>query len=136
MRTATIALAAIALFGAGVPALASPQSSGGMRITANVPEVCNIAADDFVLNESGRVTGTVQEFCNSSTGYQIFASHRPLDISEMATVRYGTQTTALDFSGMSSVAFRSGQRFEFVPVEINAQDLDAPLAVAFTLSPV
>lgn len=131
-----IRLVPVALCGLAAPAIASPIANGGTQIQAYVPEVCDLSADIFVLNENGRLTGLVQEFCNTSTAYQIFATHRPLENGENATVRYGARTTSLDTTGLASVAFRSGQRLENVAVEINAAKLSAPLAVAFTLSTV
>lgn len=132
-----IAIAALAVsFACTTPALAGETAQGSARITATVPEVCDIAAGDFVLNEDGQVSGTVQEFCNSNTGYQILASHRPLAPSEVATVRYGGALRNLDLSGLSLVAFRAGQRIETVNVVIDARQITAPLAVAFTMSAV
>ncbi len=128
------ALTALSL--ASSPALASMNASGGAQITARVPAICDISANNFILTESGLISGSVQEFCNTSTAYQVFASHRPLAMSEIATVRYGARVTSLDDSGLATVAFRYGQRLENVPVEIDAQSLSAPLAVAFTLSAV
>jgi hypothetical protein len=136
MRTAVKTIAISSFCIASTPALAAAGATGGAQITAHVPAVCDISAQDFVLTESGLVSGLVQEFCNTNTGYQVFASHRPLSFSETATVRYGSQITSLDATGLASVAFRSGQRFEYVPVEIDAKDLITPLAVAFTLSAI
>lgn len=129
-------VALTALTVAASPAFASMGATGGARITAHVPAVCDISADTFVLTGSGLISGSVQEFCNTSTAYQVLASHRPLAISEEATVRYGARVTSLDDSGLAAVAFRSGQRLETVQVEIDAQSLSAPLAVAFTLSAI
>ena len=74
-------VAMAALCAVSTPAFAAANASGSARITAVVPAVCDLSADDFVLNESGFVTGSVQEFCNTSSGYQVLASHRPLDVS-------------------------------------------------------
>lgn len=136
MHRIIVRLFAAALCVVATPALASPSAQGGTQITAFVPEVCDLSANSFVLTESGRLTGVVQEFCNTSTAYQVFATHRPLGLDEIATVRYGARTTSLDNSGLATVAFRSGQRLENVPVEIDAQELSAPLAVAFTMSAI
>lgn len=132
-----IAVKIVALTGlslASSAALASMGANSGARMTAQVPAICDISANNFVLDESGLLSGSVQEFCNTSRAYQVFVSHRPLVTSEIATVRYGGRITSLDSSGLAAVAFRRGQRLENVAVEINAQSLSAPLAVAFTLS--
>lgn len=133
MRTVTTIGIAIAAGAIAAPAAAASNASGSFGINAYVPEVCDIAADDFTLDASGTVSGSVQEFCNTSTGFQIVASHRPLTGSEEAAIHYGNSISALDGSGLASLAFRSGQRIETVPVLINAGALDAPLSVAFSL---
>lgn len=118
------------------PAVASSDATGSVGVTAFVPEVCDISADDFSMDATGIVTGSVQEFCNTSTGFQVLASHRPLADSEIAAVQYGANTTLLDGSGLAVVAFRSGQRLATVPVSIDARNISSPLAVAFSLSAV
>lgn len=133
-------LAAVATGLAGLavssPAMAGSSETGSARITATVPEVCNISANQFVLNEAGQVTGSVQEFCNSNNGFAIVATHRPLTPTETAQVQYGNLTRVLDSSGLSQVAMRSGQRIETVNVVIDASAIEAPLAVAFTMSAI
>lgn len=132
---ATLAIA-LGIGSVSTGAMAASHAGGSMKIQAVVPEICKISVNEFVLTEDGRLTGGVQEFCNAATGYQIFASHRPLSATENASVKYGQDTADLNMSGLSAVAFRSGQRIEYVPVEIEATDLEAPLAVAFTMSPI
>lgn len=136
MRQATIIMAIFAGCLASAPSMAAPDAEGAGRIFARVPAVCDISADSFTLDQSGVVTGAVREFCNTSTGYQVLASYRPLDTGENATLKYGANTTTLDMSGTARVAFRTGQRLETVPVRIDATGLSRPLAVAFSLSAV
>ena len=107
-----------------------------MGVTAFVPEVCDLSADDFTFASDGVLTGSVLEFCNSGAGFQVMAMHRPLDSNEQATVRYGSDISLLDGSGYVAVALRSGQRFENVPVSIDARNITRPLSVAFSLSAV
>lgn len=132
MRIATLSFLAVALGLVATPAAAS-TASGSFGIRAYVPEVCDLAADDFTLDEAGSVSGTVQEFCNTSTGFQVVASHRPLESGEAASIRYGSAVSSLGGSGIASLAFRSGQRLATVPVLIDAGALDAPLSIAFSL---
>lgn len=133
MRLAITLFLALIGVGFAAPAAASSDVSGNFGIQAYVPAVCDIASDDFTVEQDGVVSGSVQEFCNTNTGFQIVASHRPLMSGESADVRYGGVSTALDASGLASLAFRSGQRFATVPVSINASELEAPLSVAFSL---
>jgi hypothetical protein len=136
MRKSVALVASLGCLVTASPALAGGDASGSARITAIVPEVCAISAEQFVLTAEGQVAGSVQEFCNSNTQYQVIATHRPLDSVESAQVQYGSIARDLDRSGLSLVALRAGQRIETVSVVINARAILAPLAVAFTMSAV
>lgn len=119
-----------------INSLAAKDASASTNIRLIVPEVCNINAEQFALLESGEVIGTVQEYCNTSTGFQIAVSHRPLYTHERALIQYGGDTTSLDQTGFSVVANRSGQRLARIAVRVNAQDLVQPLAIAFSVIPI
>lgn len=136
MRTTIRTVFGAAILLSAAPAFAGSGATGSARITATVPEVCNISANPFVLNANGRVTGSVQEFCNGSSSYQILATHRPLDVGEVAEVQYGGTQSLLNAAGMSLVAIRSGQRLARVNVVIDASAINSPLAVAFTMSAI
>lgn len=136
MRVLSLSLMSAVAFAAPLGALSAKEASGSTVITARVPAVCEIATDTFVAAQDGKVTGSVFEYCNSSTSYQIIASHRPLDVAEFAEVRYGRERTSLRNSGQTTVAVRFGQRLERVAVEIETQDLSEPLAVAFSISAI
>lgn len=136
MRIPAAMAASVICFGLSTPAMAGSGASGSARITATVPEVCDISANQFVLNDAGQVTGTVQEYCNSNNGFQIIATHRPLATSEIAQLQYGNVVRELDAGGLSLVATRMGQRIETVNVVIDARAIEAPLAVAFTMSAI
>ena len=75
----------------------------------------------------------VLEFCNSSNGFQVIASHRPLNPEEIVEVDFGGEFARLSQGGVSSIAFRSGARFGSVPFSIDAARLDSSLAVSFSL---
>lgn len=136
MRTINKTLLGAAFLVSAAPAFAGSGATGSARITATVPEVCNISANPFVLSTDGRVTGSVQEFCNGSSSYQVLATHRPLEADEVASVQYGAKQSMLNAAGMSLVAIRSGQRLARVNVVIDASSINSPLAVAFTMSAV
>lgn len=136
MHTPFKALMGAAFLLSAAPAFAGSGATGSARITATVPEVCNISANPFVLNANGRFTGSVQEFCNGSSSYQILATHRPLDAGEAAEVQYGGTQSVLNAAGMSLIAIRSGQRIARVNVVIDARSINSPLAVAFTMSAI
>jgi len=134
----SIIIPMLAITGAFVPlsSLAAKDASVSTSIRLVVPEICNVNAETFTIAESGEIVGSVQEYCNTSTGFQIAVSHRPLDFSERASLQYGGQTTSLDSSGFSIVANRSGQRLARVAVKLDASQLKQPLAIAFSVIPI
>ncbi len=134
-----IGLGAFAITAAMLPATAhaDPQSSGGFGITLTVPMVCDLDARDFVVDEAQEnVSGFVREFCNSSRGFEVLASHRPLEEGEFVEVNYGNDYTRLEKAGISSVAFRSGPRLDTVPVRIRSVGLGSQLAVSFSITAI
>lgn len=136
MRIFGLLLLATAALTAPLGELSAKEASGSAVITAHVPAVCEIATDNFVATDDGTVTGSVLEYCNTSTSYQIIATHRPLASSETAEIRYGQERTFLRQTGLTAVAMRFGQRFERVGVEIQTQELAEPLAVSFSVTAV
>lgn len=116
------------------PAQAAAGSQGGFTIALEVPAICDLSMPDFVALDGERnVTGEVLEFCNSSNGFQVIASHRPLNPEEIVEVDFGGEFARLSQGGVSSIAFRSGARFGSVPFSIDAARLDSSLAVSFSL---
>jgi hypothetical protein len=106
----------------------------GFNISLEVPAVCDLSMPEFVvLEDEHAVTGEVQEFCNSANGFQVIASHRPLDSDELVKVDFDGEQTRLNKGGVSSIAFRSGARFGYVPFSIDAAHLESSLAVSFSL---
>lgn len=116
--------------------LAAKDASGSTNIRLVVPEVCTVNAELFTLSEGGEAVGTVQEYCNASTGFQIAVSHRPLEFNERAVVQYGGNATSLDDTGFYVAANRSGQRLARIAVKVDAQNLAQPLAIAFSVIPI
>lgn len=116
------------------PAQAADGAAAGFNISLEVPAVCDLSMPDFVvLEDEQAVTGEVQEFCNSANGFQVIASHRPLDMDEVVEVDFDGEQTRLSEGGVSSIAFRSGARFGYVPFRIDASHLESSLAVSFSL---
>jgi hypothetical protein len=116
------------------PAQAAAGATGGFNISLVVPAICDLSMPDFVAVEDGHVvTGEVQEFCNSSNGFQVIASHRPLTSNEVVEVDFDGESATLSEGGVSSIALRSGARFGPVPFRIDATHLEGSLAVSFSL---
>ena len=127
---------ALAIGVAGLPAAALAQTpSGSFQVSVYVPEVCEINASEvFAAPGDGVVTGSVFESCNTQAGFQIVASHRPLESSEKATFSYANDARALDPSGWSMVANRVGAQYGVRPISLRHTSLSAPLAINLTIT--
>lgn len=133
----TVGLSALAMGLASTlatPAQAASGARGGFNISLNVPAICEIRLPDSVVVEGDHVvTGELQEFCNNPDGFQIIASHRPLNPDEVVEVALDGDLARLSEGGVSPIAFRSGARFGAVPFRIDASHLEGSLAVSFSL---
>lgn len=120
----------------GLPTAALAQNrSGSFEVSVNVPEVCEISASEmFVASGDGVVTGSVFESCNTQAGFQIVASHRPLEGGEAATLTYASDARALHSSGWSMVANRVGAQYGRRPVRLQYSSLSAPLSINLTIT--
>jgi hypothetical protein len=121
---------------AGLPAAALAQTkTGSFQVSVHVPEVCEITASEvFAGSGDGVVTGSVFESCNSQAGFQIVASHRPLERSESAIFTYANDVHALHASGWSLVANRVGAQYGVRPISLRHSSLSAPIAVSLTIT--
>lgn len=90
---------------------AATPSESGFNISLRVPTVCDLDAGEFQVNGSqSEFTGHVFEYCNSSRGFQVIASHRPLQHSEIVEIDYGEQNSLLGEGGLSMIgSTTSGQ---------------------------
>src|SRR5690606_1157694 len=89
------------------PAVAhATDASAGVRISLNVPEICQIEAPILAVDASqGSATGTVFEMCNSARAFRVMASHRELAEGEHVQVHYAGQFSKLERSGLSDIAY-------------------------------
>lgn len=118
-----------------LPAYAAPNDSGGFSVGVTVPVICDLEATDFIIDQTtNMITGQVQEYCNSSRGFHVLANHRPLLSGEQVDLTYGGVPSELAASGFSSVAFRSGARFGYVPITIRANNVEGPIALSFAVT--
>lgn len=118
-------------------AIAAESRSKNFVASAVVPESCGLDAISFVLDDNQNIArGFVNEYCNSSHGFQVLASHRMLESGEQVEVDYDGSFVSLDQSGVSSVAFRQGARFGPVPVEIRALSMTENLALSFSITAI
>lgn len=133
-----LAKAALAAAATLVPAAAAAQpATGNVRISAEIPVVCNIDSDSFTVDPSmGQTNGTVREFCNAAQGFMVMASYRPLEPGEEVSVSYDGEVSELAPSGMSAVAFRRGPRLRTIPVLIHSTGLHSGIAVSLGMTAI
>lgn len=126
----------LAMIVAGLPTAALAQTpTGSFQVSVHVPEVCEINAPEVLAaSGDGVVTGSVFESCNTQAGFQIVASHRPLERSESAIFTYANDVHALHASGWSTVANRVGAQYGVRPISLRHASLSAPLAVSLTIT--
>lgn len=113
----------------------SKSSSFDIRVT--VPEYCEINASTMLTSEGGGfVSGTVFESCNTQEGFQVVASHRPLENNETVAFNYAGELTYLRDDGWSQVANRTGAKFGFKPISLRYSALSTPLAINLTITTI
>ena len=134
IRTSTYGAAGFVLAAFAGTAHAEGTASGGFQLSASVPEVCEIATESAVLTEpAGSTTVRVLEMCNAMRGFHIVASHRPLLEDELVQLDYAGQVSALDMSGLSSLAFRTGPAMREIPVHIQSEGLRSGIVISLGL---
>ncbi|MEQ5789309.1 hypothetical protein J3454_15565 [Erythrobacter sp. NFXS35] len=108
-----------------------------MRISARIPPVCSLATSPLAVAGNETIASAVMfESCNTNQGFQVLATHRPLEPGESAKVSYDGQNSDLEVSGLSFIQFRRGARHGPVLVNVATGSLAAPLAISFALTPV
>ena len=128
----TAAIVAIALPQA---ALAENGASQSFGVSARVPAYCEINASAIVVSEgNGTATGTVFESCNTQEGFQVVASHRPLEANEWVAFNYAGNASYLQPHGWSQVANRVGAKHGVRPISVQYSGLATPLAISLTIT--
>jgi hypothetical protein len=122
----------LTLLGFVAPSGALAQA-GRLNVSVMVPEICELHANPLIIDDQQSVvTGCVFEACNGS-GFQIFASHRPLLQTESVSLSYGNMTRALSLEGMTHVTTRAGARVGYQPVVVEQSGLSAPLVLSLSV---
>ena len=123
---------------AGLCAISSPalaQDGGSFQVSVQVPEYCEINAPQILTADGdGVVSGSVFESCNTQEGFQVVASHRPLQANEWVAFNYAGAVRYLKPSGWSEVANRSGANYGERPVSVSYTSLTSPLAISLTVT--
>lgn len=116
-------------------AAAAQQPSQSFQVSARVPEYCEVNASPIVAQEGdGVADGTVFESCNTQQGFQVVASHRPLESGETVAFSYAGQTSYLQREGWSQVANRAGARYGVRPIQVRYSGLTTPVAINLTIT--
>ena len=116
-------------------ARAESVANGSFRMSAFVPEYCEISAPPLlVLEGDGAFTGTVLETCNTEHGYSVVASHRALGSNERIAFSYAGIQSQLQSHGWTEVATRAGARYGMRPISVRHTSLASPLAIVLTVT--
>lgn len=119
---------------AAAPAFGKDAESS-FQVSASVPAYCDINASPLLAGKGdGLVTGSVFESCNTQGGFQIVASHRPLEANEWVMFDYAGNVRNLSASGWSEVASRAGAKYGMRPVGVRYTSLVAPLSINLTVT--
>lgn len=114
---------------------AAEDASRAFQVSVTVPEYCEISSSDVVASTGdGLVTASVFEACNVQSGFQVVASHRPLEQYEHATFSYAQEVRRLHSSGWSMVANRVGAQFGNRSISVQHTALSAPLSIHLTIT--
>lgn len=111
------------------------EPSQSFNVRVHVPEYCEINASTlFTSDGDGFASGTVFESCNTQEGFQVVASHRPLEEDEAVAFNYAGQLSYLRLDGWSQVANRTGAKFGTRPIGVQYSRLATPLAINLTIT--
>lgn len=136
-KIAIAALVAAGLAGlAATPAAAGGTATGTFQLRATVPMACWVRpVEGAMLADEGQ-GGTVVEACNNPGGYTITANYRMLDTGERASMQYGERALALPASG--EAVLRRSHMADINTVQYRFRDvqLQQPLVMALTISPM
>lgn len=131
-------LARIAVIAAALvcPTAAFAQDpSTSFQVIATVPAYCEINASPILAETGdGMVMGSVFESCNTQDGFQVVASHRPLETNEWIAFSYAGKARYLNANGWSEVANRMGAQYGARPISLRYTSLAAPLAINLTVT--
>ena len=128
-------LALVATFAASTTPALAQEGAGSFEVNVRVPEYCEINAPQvLVADGDGMVAGSVFESCNTQDGFQVVASHRPLESTEWVAFSYAGNTRYLSRTGWSEVANRSGAKYGERQISVRYTSLTAPLAINLTVT--
>ena len=122
---------------AGTAAMAAESGKAAFDVRVTIPEYCEINASTLLTSEGdGFASGSVFESCNTQEGFQVIASHRPLEANEAVAFNYAGVATYLREDGWSQVANRTGAKFGMRPISVRYSALVSPLAINLTITTI
>lgn len=134
-RSSNAWIAALALLAFPGTAYADGGTSRPVGVSVRVPDFCQINASALVAaTGDGTTSGTVEEVCNNSDGFQLFASYRPLAPNENVSINFAGHSKALARDGWSHIANRAGAKLGVRPIGLDYRGLQTPLAINLTVT--
>lgn len=131
------AVALVSMVFASSAAMAADGGKASFDIRVTVPEYCEINASTVLTSDgNGFASGSVFESCNTQEGFQVIASHRPLEANEAVAFNYAGELTYLRDDGWSQVANRTGAKFGMKPISVRYTALATPLAINLTITTI
>lgn len=131
------AVALVSMVFASSAAMAADGGKASFDIRVTVPEYCEINASTVLTSDgNGFASGSVFESCNTQEGFQVIASHRPLEANEAVAFNYAGELTYLRDDGWSQVANRTGAKFGMKPISVRYTALTTPLAINLTITTI
>ncbi len=135
-RRNMIALASVAAVLTAAPAKAEDaQGAVTFQVRATVPMACWVKPADAVVAGDG-AAGTVVEACNSAGGFSVWASYRPLQFNESATLSYDGHQVELSKAGQQLLRHSASAAIRTVSFSFGKVELAAPLVLALTIQPI
>ena len=122
---------------ASIVAFAAPAHANSFGVSLHIPAYCELEAPPLAMSPGDSIVqGTVLESCNSTSGFEVSASYRPLDTNERAQIIYERRSTWLSREGVSAIAVRHGAKFGYRSVALQQMSLNKPLVVTLSITPI
>ncbi|MFU7527629.1 hypothetical protein [Qipengyuania sp. ASV99] len=108
-----------------------------VTVTASIPESCRLDASDLVIAEGQpSAQGFAWEACNSRRSYQIAATTRALDPTELVMIDYDSRSLQLSALGRTELINRTGPILKRVPIALRADGLKGVLRLSVSMTAI
>lgn len=120
---------------AGNEGAASRSAGATYQLRATVPLACWVREENTVT-AGALERGAVIEACNNPAGFEVSAHYRPLDSGESAHVLYDGRLVDLPDNGQATLRRTFEPQIRRMEYEVETARLDAPLVLAFSITPL